>query len=392
MYAEKTSSAPGGLTRRQVSSEPTVPESPGRQLRRVRYRYTTPGGAHWYSSRIQKTIVARASWLGALSEDSLVREVSLWTSGLLTRLPRCIETGVLEARMLREESESGAAAGRIEMRDLGSSRLRDRHGRPLREPPATPPGNLPPVVLTVLRNLAQLHVAYWEAPQLDDSATGLMTARDALLVLAPSALAARLAEGDPSPYLPVALAGWKAFFAMAAPGDAEALTRIYHAPESVIPAIAALPGTLVHGDVWGPNLGLLPPGRQAPRTGRRLLLLDWELATEAPPTYDVLWLCGTWHALHPPKLLAAYRAQLERRLAAHGIPLTSGTWRGMVDAGYLRTALTCGEALARSAVQAPAGALRRRMEARVRWWAARAATAAHRLIRETTRLQLEDMV
>jgi hypothetical protein len=292
--------------------------------------------------------------------------------------------------MLPPDPESGRATGRLIMRDLASSRLRDRYGRPLSDPPLTPPGSLPPVVLTVLRQLSKLHAAFWEDPHLDDSSAGLMTSQDALLFLAPKRLAARLAEGDPSPYLPVAVAGWDAFFDLAAPDDAETLTHIYQAPETVVPAIAALPRTLVHGDVWGPNLGLLPPGRQAPRDGRRLLLLDWELATAAPPTYDVLWLSGTWHALHPPRLLAAYRAQLQRRLAAHGIALTSGTWRSMVDAGYLRTALTCGEALARSAVQAPTGALRRRMEARVRWWAARAAAAAHRLCRETSRLQRED--
>jgi hypothetical protein len=389
MYGQ-TPPARERLTRQQESSEPIYPVVPGRQLWRVLYRYTTPGGTHWYASRVQKTILARASWLGALSEDTLVREVSLWTSGLLPRLPRCIATGVLEARMLPSDPESGGAAGRLIMRDLASSHLRDQYGRPLREPPLTPPGTLPPVVLTVLRQLSKLHAAFWEDPHLDDTSTGLMSSRDALLFLAPDRLAARLAEGDPAPYLPVALAGWEAFFGMAAPSDAETLAHIYQAPESVVPAIAALPRTLVHGDVWGPNLGLLPPGRRAPRVGRRLLLLDWELATAAPPTYDVLWLSGTWHALYPPKLLAAYRAQLQRQLAAHGIPLASGTWRSMVDAGYLRTALTCGEALARSAAQAPAGALRRRMEARVRWWAARAATAAHRLSSETSRLQLED--
>jgi hypothetical protein len=389
MYS-KIPPAPGRLARQQESSEPINNTAPGRQLQRVRYRYTTVGGTHWYASRIEKTIVARSSWLGALSEDTRVREVSLWTDGLLQRLPRGISTGVLEARILCPDPESGAAAGRLTMRDLASARLRDRHGRPLPPPPLTPPGSLPPVVLTVLRQLSKLHAAYWEDPHLNDSSIGLMSSRDALLLLAPERLAALLAEGDSTPYVPVALDSWDAFFGIAAPDDAKTLMRVFQAPETVVPAIEALPRTLVHGDVWEPNLGRLPAVRRAPRTGRQLLLLDWELATAAPPTYDVLWLSGTWHTLFPPALLAAYRAQLERRLAAHGISLPRNTWRGLVDAGYLRTALTCGEALARSAVEAPAGALRRQMEARVRWWAARAAAAAYRMSRETSRLQLGD--
>jgi hypothetical protein len=233
---------------------------------------------------VQKTIEARASWLGALSGDSVVREVGLWTSGLLQRLPKCIETSVLSAKMLPPSPESGAATGRLIMRDLAGHLLRDRQGRPLREPPLTPPGSLPPVVLTLLRHLSRLHVAYWENPGLYDSTAGLMSLHDALLLLAPTKLAARLAESDPSPYLPVALAGWEAFFRLAAPGDAEALLQVYDEPESILPAIAALPRTLVHGDVWGPNLGLLPSGRQAPHTSHRLLLLDWELATAGPAT------------------------------------------------------------------------------------------------------------
>jgi hypothetical protein len=131
--------------------------------------------------------------------------------------------------------------------------------------------------------------------------------------------------------------------------------------------------------VWSPNLGLLPPTSRAPRKGRRLLLLDFALATAGPPTYDALWLPGTWHALDPMRVLAAYRYRLERALRARGCPMTASTWWSLADAGYLRTALTCGEAIARSAQEAPEGGGRRRLLARVRWWTARAAAAAHRL-------------
>jgi hypothetical protein len=235
------------------------------------------------------------------------------------------------------------------------------------------------VVLTILRHLAHLHATFWENPLLDDKSAGLMAAREALLLLSPGWLAGRMVAGDASTYLPTALLGWEAFFQLAEPDDAAMLKRVAEQPERVLDAISTLPRTLVHGDLWGPNLGLLPPTSQAPGKGRRLLLLDFALATAGPSTYDALWLAGTWHYLDPVRVLAAYRYRLERALRARGRPLPAATWWSLADVGYLRTALTCGEALARSAQEAPAGSGRRRLQAHVRWWAARAAAAAGRL-------------
>jgi Phosphotransferase enzyme family len=235
------------------------------------------------------------------------------------------------------------------------------------------------VVLTILGHLAHFHATFWQDPGLDDPDAGLMGGREALLLLSPSWLADRLADGDTADYLRTALLGWEAFFQLAAPDDAATLERVARQPERVLAATSALPRTLVHGDVWEPNLGLLPATRRAPRKGRRLLLLDFALATAGPSTYDALWLPGTWHALDPVRVLAAYRLRLERVLRARGHRISTATWTSLADAGYLRTTLTCGEALARTAQEAPAGAGQRRLLARVRWWAARAAAAALRL-------------
>jgi Phosphotransferase enzyme family len=345
-------------------------------LQRVTEGGETLGGTSWYSHRIYKRIPARAGWLGKLSDDAKVREVALWSSGLLQRLPAGISTGVLHAATTEPD---GMRMGTLIMRDLQGYRLRDGHGRPLRDPPVSPPGRLPTTVARILRGLAGMHAAFWEDRRLDDPDAGLMGPRDALLLLAPGRLAALVSDGETAPYIQLALSGWESFFALAAPIDAETLRQAIEAPERILRYLEAVPRTLVHGDVWGPNLGLLPGTRRAPRRGRRLLLLDWALATAGPCTYDVLWLSGTWHDLDPERLLAAYRPRLEHALWTRGQPLLAATWDTLVDAGYLRTALTCGEALARNAMSRDPGAGRRRLEGHVRWWAARAARAARRL-------------
>lgn len=352
----------GAAVRRLLLERPVAPEA---------------AAATYFASRVYKRIEPEGGWLGAASRDTAMREPRLHASGVLADLPASLATGVLAVAARGPAAKSGAAA---EMPAAGGLLLADARGRLLRDPVATPPGRHPAVVSTILAGLARLHARYWDDPRLADVALGLIATRDALLLTAPESVAARIAAGDSNPYLPLARAGWDTFFRLAEPRDAATLRGVLADPAAYAATIDALPRTLVHGDVWGPNLGLLPPTRRAaPRRGRRLLLLDWALATAGPCTYDPLWLCGTWHGLDPVRVLAAYRAALTRALAARGIALSGATWRALADAGYLRTALTCGEALGRAAGDAPAGRARARAVARVRAWARRGAAGAARL-------------
>lgn len=205
-----------------------------------------------------------------------------------------------------------------------------------------------------------------------------MSPEQALLVTGPLGVAARLAAGDTLPYLSVSAESWQLFFELAGVAATERFQAIMNEPERITRAISRLPRTLVHGDVWGPNLGWLPANHSV---RRRLLLLDWALALAGPATYDPLWLCSTWLTVDPTRVLAVYRSRLVRALQMHGQSLDDAIWLALADAGYLRTALTCGEAMARTAIAAPAGVARHMALARLRWWIARALRAAERLER-----------
>lgn len=342
----------------------------GARLARLTLRHETAGGAAYYTSRVIKVLPPQSGWLGTAARDTRVREVQLWLHGLLQTLPAQVETPIHAAMI---HGPAGAP-------DLGALLLRDVRGRLLPHPTRTPPGHLPERVTTLLDGMAHLHARYWQDTRLDDPTLGLMPLDAALLLLAPQTLDAARASGDTNFYLPLAQAGWEAFFRLAHPDDAATLHAVLRTPDRWLARIATLPRTLTHGDIWGPNLGILPATRRTPRAGRHLLLLDWALALAGPATFDPLWLCGTWHALDPVRVLAAYRARLQRHLAARGVALSPATWQALADAGYLRTALTCGEALGRTAAESPPGAGRRHAEARVRWWASRAALATARLI------------
>jgi hypothetical protein len=330
----------------------------------------TDGAATWREWLVMKTLLPGGGWLGSASGDFQLREIQLWERGLLHSLPAGVATGVRRWTLVGDPHHP--TAGALLMDDL-SSRLP-------RDPFHLPPGYLPASVVAQLEHLAALHARYWQDMRLGESALGLMSAHDTLFLVSPENIAARLAMGDSTSYLPLATQGWNAFFHLAPPPAVERLRTLLAHPEPIVRAITSLPQTLVHGDVWGPNLGWLPPTMAAPRRARRLLLLDWALALAGPATYDPLWLCGGWHALDPQRVLACYRMFLERRLRARGASLQRATWLALVDAGYVRTALTCGEAFGRAAEEAPAGRARAVAEERVRWWAERAAQAADRLL------------
>jgi Phosphotransferase enzyme family len=350
--------------------EPMLGGLSGAHLWRITTSKLSSSGAAASTSYVLKRVTPASGWLGAASRDSLMREVRLWEAGLLGNLPNEIATGVL--RVARGKDHMGAAWGTLLMRD--------ERAHLMRQPLRPPHGFLPYELRQLLDNLAKLHARFWQDPRLHDAALGLTPPQAALLLASPATIAGRIAQGDSAPYLTLARSGWEDFFRLAPGTEGKRLRAVFAAPERYIAAIQLLPATLVHGDVWGPNLGWIPATHRAPRRGRRLLLLDWALATAGPATYDPLWICGTWHALDPVRVLAYYRARLGIHLAAHRHLLDLATWLALADAGYLRTALTCGEALARTATLAPPGAARRRAEAHVRWWAARAARAAERLV------------
>ncbi|MGE5335230.1 MAG: hypothetical protein ACM3N4_11060 [Nitrososphaerota archaeon] len=324
-----------------------------------------PEGTGCERTRVLKYSEPLAGWLGEISGDTHIREAQLAASGLLADLPRDIVTPTRSVAFHGQQSHPTGAA--LLMRDIQHFLLR----RPYR----TPPGSLPPDAVVLIKRLAGMHARFWNDPRLDDEALGLMSLERALLVTGPLGVASRLAAGDTLPYLAIADQSWRDFFALAGEPAATRLRAIMAEPERITRIVNRLPRTLVHGDVWGPNMGWIPEasGRQ------RLLLFDWALALAGPATYDILWQCGAWLTANPVRVLALYRFHLARALHARGLRLDDATWLALADAGYLRTVLTCGEGMARLALSAPVGAAQHSALAWLRWWIERALRAAHRL-------------
>ncbi len=365
---------PFGLDAEVLAFEPILDGFSGAELARV--RLCLPTGTQEaaqcaLATRVVKRITAETGWLAAATSDTRIREAALWRAGLPHWLPHGMEMAI-EAVSFEPGSDDSPASATLLMRD--------ERAHLMRQPMRTPPGSLPASILTLLDALARLHARFWQSPLLDDPSLGLASQHDTLLWLSPQVVQERIAQGDDQPYLRLALSGWEAFFRLIPPEDATTLQAVFDDPQPALAAIERAPRTLIHGDIWGPNLGWLPPTRRGPHLGRRLLLLDWAIAAAAPAPYDVLSLCGAWHTLRPTLLLAAYRARLTKRLAARGVTLSPQQWQMLADATYLRTVLTGGEAWARAVEEASSPRARLEALARLRWWARRGAWAARRLM------------
>ncbi len=228
-----------------------------------------------------------------------------------------------------------------------------------------------------LDHLARLHAHYWQDERLNDTRFALASVGQALLLLAPTAIQAAIASGDPHPYLPISQAGWEAFFTY---GPIDAVEKLQHAfakPDALLAAAANVPATLVHGDAWPANMGLLP-GRRGAWSRSRTILIDWALCTAGPATFDPFWLLFAWRMVDMRMGLLFYRERLALHLARRGILLSVAHWRLLVDLAVVRTVMTCGETMGQDVLFARNGAQRARALARLSWWVRWAARVIER--------------
>ena len=101
---------------------------------------------------------------------------------------------------------------------------------------------------------------------------------------------------------------WEVFFDLVPADVADAVAAIHADLDSLADQLTAEETTLIHGDLWAPNFGLAP---------RRVLLLDWALACQAPAEMEfafwVLWNCESMN-VNPDTLLSDVRAVAGNRV------------------------------------------------------------------------------
>jgi hypothetical protein len=255
------------------------------------------------SRYVLKRVSLERDWIMRLTDDRRCRSVALWQHGLLDRVRHRIEHAILACA----QDQAGWAmlmhdvSGNLRQR----SAIRKRHYE------------------RALDALAVLHSTFWQAPVLGESALGLCDPAHYLTFLSPEKLRA---EGETHPFVSEILEGWALLETTADADVVEVVRSLHRDPGPLCCALARCPRTLVHGDVFPGNLGWLGKAQ------RKVVLLDWQLATALPPAADLAQCLSDLRVADKEAAIAHYRHSLACQL---GTRRENSWWQPQLALGSL---------------------------------------------------------
>jgi len=235
-----------GASERQVINSPGVS---GARLERVQI----DGDPH-----VVKYIHRADDWTMRAAGDLRSTTYTVWSRGLLHRLPDCINQPIVA---LARDGDGCA----VLMRDVGEWLV-----------PAT--GEVIPLAqhLRFVDHMAAFHAAFWDAG--DD--VEVVPVMHRYLELSSWTAEAEAAIGSTHPVPRLIHDGWPRL-AKVAPRAAAVVSPLALDPGPLVAALAETPQTFVHGNWKLDNLGTDAAGRT--------VLLDWELPGRCAPLSDLAW-------------------------------------------------------------------------------------------------------
>jgi hypothetical protein len=276
---------------------------------------------------IEKSVAPSRDWLSRALHDE-GRAVSLWTRGILQRVPPVVDHAVLDAWPTPE-------GGVIRMRDVSAQLITE--DRPLSRAGSR----------RILEAAAALHEAF-----LGEELAGLCALEDRYTMLSP-ATAER--ERDGTDVAPKVIGrGWEIFADVVAADVAEAVLELAARPAPLVAALAATETTLIQGDLKFGNLGLAPD---------RVIFLDWGTQTGvAPPAVEFAWYL----------VINGARIDAPREAVLDDVRAVSGDRHDerALDLALLGALVQLGFNKAYDAVESGDDAVRAREQADLDWWVA----------------------
>jgi hypothetical protein len=264
---------------------------------------------------VVKHLDRRHDWTMRAMGDLACVTLQLWSRGVLTSLPACLNQPVVA---VAKDPELPLGCGiALVMHDVGRWLV--------------PPGDAPlPLAqhLAFLDHMAALHAAHWDGgPEID-----LIPVTNRYLDLSPWLPITETDIGSDAFIPPLVERGW-AELAHVAPTLAALVLPLAWDPSPLAAGLATTPSTLLHGNWKVGNLGTDDAGRT--------VVLDWEGSGRGPACGELAWYLAINSARLPhtkEAAIAAYRDALER----HGVD-TTGWWErqlglalvgGMVHFGW----------------------------------------------------------
>ena len=252
---------------------------------------------------VLKRVSLEQDWIMRVTEDDRCRSVTLWQYGLLDQVKHEIEHTIVAC--VRDQ-----AGWAILMRDVSENLVREA-----------------PICREdyerVLDALAVLHSTFWGASILADPALGLCDPAQYFRCLSPERL---YDEREAHAFVSDILEGWELLETMVAADVFDVVRSLHRDPGPLCRALARYPQTLVHGDAWRGNLGLMREA-QVP-----VILLDWQLATATSPAVDLANSLMHFPTVAKEEAIAYYRHSLACQL---GSRYDESCWRPQLALGLL---------------------------------------------------------
>ncbi|MGP8159798.1 MAG: phosphotransferase family protein [Candidatus Dormibacteria bacterium] len=239
---------------------------------------------------VVKYVSVDHDWIMRASGDLNCRQLTLFASGLMDRLPASIDHATVAVAPF--VTSSGHRGGALLMKDVSLSLV--------------PPGSTridADAHLRFLDHMSQLHALYWGW----HGAVELFPLAHHFVLFTPT-MAMMEKQRRSGDAVPPAVAGGWARMRQGWPVTYAALREIVHDPGPLASALSATPQTFIHADWKLGNLG--------ERSDGRTILLDWDRCGSAPATLDLAWyLAVNCDRLPQSKeeTIDAYRCMLAQR-------------------------------------------------------------------------------
>jgi hypothetical protein len=235
-------------------------------------------------------------WIMRSTGDLACRPVTVWRSGILDRVPPCVDHAVVGAAVGLGRNGWGAA---LLMRDMS--------------PWLVPQGDDPVPLdqhLRFLEHMAALHATFWDWNDTVDLTPDMHRFAE----FSPTNVALEEARGWPDAVPRLIVDGWARYPSLA-PVVADSVVALAVDPSPLVEAFRTCPRTLLHGDWKMGNLGSRPDGTT--------VLLDWAVPGAGCPTLELAWYLALNSARLPQSKEDASDAY---RRALESVGVSTGPW------------------------------------------------------------------
>lgn len=275
-----------------------------------------------------------SNWIMRATSDVLCREVHIWQSGILDRLPPSVGHPYLAAVL--DDGQYTLLMWDVTSNLIDEGSLQQANNE------------------MILHSMADIHAKFWEYEHEETTTRALCTVPQLFACFSPDVDTLKQSRRMPWP--------WNRLFRWLGEDMAEEVHSLLLNPQRLATVLKPFPRTLVHGDLRIENLAL------ESRPVTRLTIFDWQLAAIAPAAVDLAWYIGSSASLllaTKEDCIAVYQSRLRKALTDR---FHEESWNAQLALAFLGGFLRIGSSLVARIETEDERKLSEQSVAELEWW------------------------